>query len=100
MIIQGFEERVRSVMAFNEGQMKVKRDRSYVPLVIKESTDTTTPEWMLYCLALSYVNRPTAQERKSGLEILKQKNPMLYENIIPFIEGIEMEHFGCLQSVV
>ncbi|WP_178863502.1 hypothetical protein [Thiomicrorhabdus cannonii] len=100
MIVQSFEERTRSVMAFNERQMKIKRDRSYVPLVIEETIDTTTFEWLLHCLALHYVNQPTAKERKSGLEILKQKNPVLYEKIVPLIGRIETEHFGYSQSVV
>lgn len=94
-----FEQRAKSVQAFNERELKVKRDRNYVPLVIDELTETTSAEWMLYCLALSYVNRPTAQERRAGLETLKQKNQGLHDQIMPIILDIEMAHFGYSHSV-
>jgi hypothetical protein len=100
MIILSFEETVRNVIAFNERRMKIKRDRSYVPLVVVETTDTTSHEWLLHCLALHYVNLPTAKERKSGLEILKQKTPALYEEVVPFIVRIETEQFGYSHTVV
>ena len=96
MILKSCEEAVRNIARFNEEQMGVKRDRSYVPVVIDETIDTTSQEWLLYCLVLHYVNLPFARDRKYGLEKLNKENPALYETITPRITAIESEHFGLL----
>lgn len=88
------EERLKSVERFNRWQEKVNRDRPYVPMVIDETTDTSSQDWMMECLALHIVNKESRLERENAIEKLKGKNQKLYEMVLPRVLEIEKKFFG------
>ena len=96
MITVSKEEMQARLEKFNKTQAKVKRDRTYIPLEIDESTDTCSSSWLYYCLALNLVNKPSARERESTRENLKKENSALYEQVLPLIQQIENKHFSAL----
>lgn len=93
LLITG-KERQKSIQKFNEQQSELKRERSYIPLEIDDTTDTTSHEWLLYCLALRLINKPTTKERKSEIDRLKKKKPILIDEVIPILNELECKYFS------